>query len=725
MSSLALALLLALGWSTPTPAGNDAAALLEGVQQVARPGIPGPIAVFGAKSFAVVEGALGGERRASAIAVGAFGGGRVVAFGHTGYMGADAAGVGDTERLARNLAAWAARSNNKRLRVGAYGGAFGDLFARLGFEVVQVARDAKPAGLDQLALVGCTPLGLSELEAQALEAYVASGGALFCAETPWGWQQLNPTQSLRDRPGQKLLARAGLAFAGGYLEATAPQERFAARAPSELLNAWKALDLLLAQDKNKSAADPARADQASATLQLALPAMPDGDWELRERLADLVRAREAQLRPSAEQPLRREAALARALVAVQHTLIEATPPAKRRAHVSAADFPGAVDATTTVQYVEVDTSQPHWRSTGLYAPPGGRVEVVLPTDAVGQGLWLQVGAHTDELWELDEWRRHPQITTRVELRERQTLVVSAFGGPLYLDVPRGFHLQRVKLQIRGGVPAPRFVLGETTLEQWRGELRARPAPWAELESRKFALTLPASVVRELDDPQALLQFWDRALDAMADVCGLPHERERPERFVCDRQISAGYMHSGYPIMAHLDVAALAVDLARLERGEEIWGFVHELGHNHQREEWTFDGTTEVTCNVLGMYVIDKVCKLPEGKRGHDAVDNPPSIEAYRARGAKFEEWKSDPFLALQMYVQLRDRYGWTPFEKTFAEYLRLGEFERPKNDDEKRDQWLTRLSRNIGRNLGPYFESWGVPTSAKARASLASLPPHE
>jgi hypothetical protein len=58
----------------------------------------------------------------------------------------------------------------------------------------------------------------------------------------------------------------------------------------------------------------------------------------------------------------------------------------------------------------------------------------------------------------------------------------------------------------------------------------------------------------------------------------------------------------------------------------------------------------------------------------------------------------------------------------FAEYRRLSPGERPRTDDERRDQWLVRLSRTVGRNLGPFFEAWGVPTSEKARASIRNLP---
>ncbi len=52
----------------------------------------------------------------------------------------------------------------------------------------------------------------------------------------------------------------------------------------------------------------------------------------------------------------------------------------------------------------------------------------------------------------------------------------------------------------------------------------------------------------------------------------------------------------------------------------------------------------------------------------------------------------------------------------------LKQDERPRDDREKRDQWMVRMSRATGRNLGPFFERWGVATSEAARASVKELP---
>lgn len=102
-----------------------------------------------------------------------------------------------------------------------------------------------------------------------------------------------------------------------------------------------------------------------------------------------------------------------------------------------------------------------------------------------------------------------------------------------------------------------------------------------------------------------MRHRQRVMDAAADLATIPRARRRPERIVTDRQISAGYMHSGYPIMTHLDAAAFMTDLADL--GDHGWGPYHEIGHNHQSGDWTFDGTVEVTVNLFTLYILETVC----------------------------------------------------------------------------------------------------------------------
>ena len=58
----------------------------------------------------------------------------------------------------------------------------------------------------------------------------------------------------------------------------------------------------------------------------------------------------------------------------------------------------------------------------------------------------------------------------------------------------------------------------------------------------------------------------------------------------------------------------------------------------------------------------------------------------------------------------------------FAEYRDLPDAERPKNDDEKRDQLLVPFLRTVGHDLDPFFEALDVPTSQGERDEMARLP---
>ena len=718
---LSLVTLLVALLSPLARAQDDAAKLVEGVKLFERTGIPGPLAVFGDKAFPIVAAEHAGVR-AAIVAGGRLGSGRVVVFGHNGYAGAAAKRPGETAQLMKALVEWAAKSKARSLKVGVHAGMFGGLFREAGFEVVELPRGAKPDGVDKLALIGCAPLSLEADEAQWLGDWVAGGGGLLCGDTPWGWLQGHRGARIEQRPGQSMLARAGIAYTDGYTGATDKSGHIAVGPIAPLVHAARALELLLAIDAGKASASDAELAQAQSSLQLALRWMPDGDVAFRDKLEKLVKTREAELVASEARPLRRADALRRALMGIQVEMLRRLPTSKVRPHASAADFPGDVEAQSQVIGLELDTSLGGWHSTGAYARPGAKIELQLPSEALGRGFGLRIGCHTDGLWDHDEWKRVPEIALEVPATEKLTTAANPFGGPVYVVVPEGCTAGRLRVQVRGAIAAPRFLLGETTREEWLSVQRTRPAPWAEIGSRKLVISVPSSAIRSLEDPEALMRFWDTILDAQAELVGIAKDRPRPERFVADRQISAGYMHSGYPVMTHLDIIDSVVNLAQLETGEGMWGFVHELGHNLQRDEWTFDGTGEVTNNVIGLFSLEQCCKLPQGERGHPGVNRPPSLENYLAGGAKFEQWKSDPFLALSMYVQVRDAFGWEPFRKAFASYIPLSKDERPQSDDEKRDAWLVRLSDSTGKNLGPFFQAWGVPTSEKARKLVERLP---
>ena len=439
--------------------------------------------------------------------------------------------------------------------------------------------------------------------------------------------------------------------------------------------------------------------------------------------------------PSADQPVGKAdvvTQLASALFVLEHSY---TSPESVRAHPAAKDFPGPVPAGAPriTRSISIDTAVPRWHSTGLYAAPGELVTVTVPTEiAKSDGFGVRVGAHSDRIWRRPEWTRMPAISRYFPIYETETLVANAFGGLIYVDVPADAGLGNITVQVKGAVAAPLFVLGETDLKEWRDEIRHAPAPWAEIAGRNMIVTTDAREVRHLDDPAAVAETWDRVLDLSTELAAWPStSRSSPERFVVDRQISHGWMHAGYPIMAHMEgnqsaylVDTQHISTCRQEWTGSNWGFFHEVGHNHQVDDWTFDGTVEVTVNLFTLYVYEFLCGIPvNDKRFHGSHQSWSELMAlYDFDDPDFELWKREPFLALIMYAQMQQEFGWDAYRQVFATYRALPDAERPKSDDEKRDQWLVRFSRQVGRNLGPFFEAWGVPTSQAARDSIANLP---
>jgi len=101
----------------------------------------------------------------------------------------------------------------------------------------------------------------------------------------------------------------------------------------------------------------------------------------------------------------------------------------------------------------------------------------------------------------------------------------------------------------------------------------------------------------------------------------------------------------------------------------------------------------------------------------------PLIRDYTNKGKQFSDWKSDAWLALNTYVQLQDRFGWSSYQRVFANYHKLSAEERPKNDQQKIDLWMVMFSRVVEENLTPFFRSWGIPITAEAERLVNNLPP--
>lgn len=366
--------------------------------------------------------------------------------------------------------------------------------------------------------------------------------------------------------------------------------------------------------------------------------------------------------------------------------------------------------------------RPH--STGLYVAAGEKVIITLSPEMVKQTLKAQIGIHKDELFDVDQiTRAAPNLTRTFYLDKETNVVFSPYGGLLLINIADTCTLKNITIQVKGAVKAPYFKLGETSEADWNTTIRDNPGPWAELATDNIILTVPSYRIRKLSNPVKLMQLWDEVLNADADLAIISRKRVYQERIIIDSDISSpgAYMFCDYDrIIAPDDnSAALMLDEARL-RAKGSWGHFHELGHRHQFSAIDFPGTGEVTVNLYTTYVYDKV--LHKGLYNHDDIPNKEAtikkVKGFLNNNPTYEKWKQDPFLALSMYIQIIDAFGWDVITAAHTIYRNMPKDQYPHTDQQKRDLWFTTISKTTNSNLTRFFEVWKIPVSDDAKKQV-------
>uniref|UniRef100_A0A3P9BBB6 TRPM8 channel-associated factor homolog n=1 Tax=Maylandia zebra TaxID=106582 RepID=A0A3P9BBB6_9CICH len=330
---------------------------------------------------------------------------------------------------------------------------------------------------------------------------------------------------------------------------------------------------------------------------------------------------------------------------------------------------------------------------------------------------IQIGCQTDDLHRKDELKRPPRVHERFPVTSEMLHVSNLWGGLIYLVAPPNTQVKGLEIIVQKAVTVPYYKSGVTTAAEW-SLLRTAPGPWAELEFENIVLTVPSDAVRGLEHPDKVAALWDEMTRAIADLAAKPHKFPRKERFVTDVQISAGLMHSGYPIMAH---HASAAEVVGVKKGEQLWGPIHELGHNQQRSCWEFrPHTTECTCNLWSVYVHEEVLGINRAHaHGNLTLANRKSrVEEYIKGGRKLSDWSV--WVALETYLQLQEKFGWDAFKKVFAAYHHMSNF--PHDNGTKMNLYAETFSQTVGMNLTGFFKAWGWPIKTATERKLSQLP---
>ena len=695
--------------------------LVDGISDFDTQGaLPSMLVVHGRGAFPVVV-----DSRDRPMAAGAlFGDGKVFTIAHEGLM--NRGGDDPLALLIRNVAEWMAPPSATTV-IGVDAGQDGAA-ANLGFLGYTVTRvDANAlSGVDVFVTTNYNEY--DEAQLAAIETFVANGGGLITGGHAWWWGR-DRDDEVENFPGNRTLRPFGITVTGDTVDDGAYD--LVAFAATELEHAACALDALVDDrdagtltDEERSAAANA-AGRAVSSLPIESPYFEDAS-RFAEDIGPII--------PTSDDPVVQADEPVDALaLRVQIRLALDAAAEDVEAHPAGDDFPGPVAAdaervsrTITidgtydglpVEYAFSDAEAAVWRSTGLYAAPGDRITVTVDERFTHAGVGIRIGAHTDELWGLEEWRRVPRLTRHQVLVEPTTTIANGFGGPVYLTVRWGAELGPIDVTIDGAVEAPRFEPGVSGADWADGG----DAPWAEFDTGPIIISVPTEGARAIDDVSALAAFWVDVMDAANALTGLDGPRERPERFLVDRQISAGWMHSGYPIMAHLESTGEVTTAASLTT-VGAWGPFHELGHNYQWSDWVLPGTVETSCNFWSVYISENVSGVDRGD-AHEAI-------SASARERRVAEWQANPdfanwsvWVALETFLQLQEEFGWELLTDLFEEYRTLSTLERPATDEARIQQWVIRSSRATGRDLTPFYDAWSFPIADATREAVGDLPP--
>ncbi|QTL94392.1 SslE/AcfD family lipoprotein zinc metalloprotease [Aeromonas jandaei] len=282
----------------------------------------------------------------------------------------------------------------------------------------------------------------------------------------------------------------------------------------------------------------------------------------------------------------------------------------------------AANVTVSTYHNPVVGTAGNLQSTGLWAPQhsditvsGGvsaEIRISLVDDLTGRPN------HEQAL------KRPPRVEKIVQHDGGNTTFKVPFGGLIYLNPkaspdPAG----QAQFNFNGVLKASLWRDG-----QWIHPINP-DVPMAEIDTGHFIYTTPVNNVTDTDIA-AFVAAMNSFANHTSDFYGRDEQTEsgahrqftgahlpgHRHRFVNDIQISIGSAHSGYPVQnASFDRQRTSLPTEPVND----WLLWHEIGHNLASEPFNLDGGTEVTNNILALY-MQELRPAPHNKMGRIELD---------------------------------------------------------------------------------------------------------
>lgn len=269
------------------------------------------------------------------------------------------------------------------------------------------------------------------------------------------------------------------------------------------------------------------------------------------------------------------------------------------------------DATVSIQIYKkpVTYTASNRQPTGLWAP---QLQDVTVTGGVAATITVALvddltGRNTHE----QGLNRPPRVEKSFSYDGSSLTLSVPYGGLIYITPEASNELSTVSYHFGNVLKASYWKQG-----QWVHPLN-KDVPLADIDTGHFIYTTP---VNNISNPEHVAEFADqinRFAEAASDFYGRDqapaigelqgvHRRftyadlpEHRHHFVNDRQISIGAAHSGYPVQSSsFDVNRTSIPTQPMDD----WLLWHEVGHNLASAPFSVAGSTEVTNNILALYM---------------------------------------------------------------------------------------------------------------------------
>lgn len=390
------------------------------------------------------------------------------------------------------------------------------------------------------------------------------------------------------------------------------------------------------------------------------------------------------------------------------------------------------------------TPQPLF-STGLYAPAGENIRIVVPEGIIG--LTAQIGAHTDDLTGKDPLRRQPVIYTVKELLPGENYIRNPFGGLLWIRAALS-NSTEVPIKVSGAVRSPDFIHGVTSQADWIADVEANEVPWLEVRTKRTIFTIPRNLVIRFKNQlkvAEILEEWNIIYekdyyDWMGLTEGNPDSKnaypELPERGVLDIQPSVGYAHNGFPWVAQQDQHWFFMFtnydylMGTFGQGEGAWGTFHEIGHNYQQTSaWSWSALGETSNNLFVFKAADRY--------NNPNIASHPALQGAFTQAITFASSNSAknfnslseldegvrPFFRLTPFLQIFNKVVGKNGERGWDFMTYVYKSSRNSNlsfalDQAKIDFFYRSLCDFTGKDYARFFSAWGIPVSNIARREM-------